>query len=275
MALDISNVFYLCFRLGPFLVVSYFLFQSVLNWELRGIIYLCGLLLTAGLAYLCNGPVNSLFPPEADYIFAQNAKCNVISLGENGRLLSQIPLSVCVYAYTFSYLLMFLVGNPAAASTSVQLTQSIPTLVLFPALCGLEIFWIVANNCVPQPLFSILAAVLISGAVGVIWAMIVISLKNDNLTYLNDITYCSYVITLPPRTYTVTDNCVELLNLVLSFGICLNSICNESLNDFICLVHHIHICVTIKYNVPYIRVSPKGSSSKGLSPKDVSLKSSR
>jgi hypothetical protein len=169
ISLDISNVFYLCFRLGPFLVVSYFLFQSVLNWELRGIIYLCGLLLTAGLAYLCNGPVNSLFPPEADYIFAQNAKCNVISLGENGRLLSQIPLSVCVYAYTFSYLLMFLVGNPAAASTSVQLTQSIPTLVLFPALCGLEIFWIVANNCVPQPLFSILAAVLISGAVGVIW----------------------------------------------------------------------------------------------------------
>jgi hypothetical protein len=53
MALDISNVFYLAFRLGPFLVVSYFLFQSVLNWELRGIsgiIYLCGLLLAALLA---------------------------------------------------------------------------------------------------------------------------------------------------------------------------------------------------------------------------------
>jgi hypothetical protein len=186
MALDISNVFYLCFRLGPFLVVSYFLFQSVLNWELRGIVYLCGLLMASVLAYLCNGPVNSLFPPEVGHVYAQNAKCNVISLGENGRMLSQIPLSVCVYAYTFFYLLMFLVGTPVATSMSVTLTQNIPTLVLFPALCGFEIFWIVANNCVPQPLFSILAAVLISGAVGIIWAMVVISLKNDNLTYLND-----------------------------------------------------------------------------------------
>jgi hypothetical protein len=76
------------------------------------------------------------------------------------------------------------------------------------------------------------------------------------------------VITLPLRTYTVTDSCVELLNLVLSFGICLNNIGIESLNDFICLGHH--ICVTIKYYVLYIRVSPKG-----LSPKGVSLKSSR
>jgi hypothetical protein len=170
MALDISNVFYLCFRLGPFLVVSYFLFQSVLNWELRGLMYLCGLLLASGLAYLCNGPVNSLFPAKAGFVFTQNAKCNVISLGENGRLLSQIPLSVCVYAYTFFYLSMFLVGSPSSTSTSiyVTLTQNIPTFVLFPALCGLEIFWIVANNCVPQPLFSILAAVLISGAVGII-----------------------------------------------------------------------------------------------------------
>jgi hypothetical protein len=70
MALDISNVFYLAFRLGPFLVVSYFLFQSVLNWELRGIIYLCGLLLAALLAYLCNGPVNTLFPADVSHIFA-------------------------------------------------------------------------------------------------------------------------------------------------------------------------------------------------------------
>jgi hypothetical protein len=64
-------------------------------------------------------------------------------------------------------------------------------------------------------------------------------------------------MTLPLRTYTVTDSCVELLNLVLSFEICFDNVSIESLNDFICLVHH--ICVTIKYNVPYIRVSPKGS----------------
>jgi hypothetical protein len=43
----------------------------------------------AGL--LCNGPWKSLFPQEVGYVFAQNAKCNVICLGKKGRLLSQIP----------------------------------------------------------------------------------------------------------------------------------------------------------------------------------------
>lgn len=183
MGLDISNIFYLGFRLGPFLVVSYFLFQSILNWELRGIIYLCGLLFAALLAYLCNGPLNSLFPADVTHVFAQNAKCNVISLGENGRLLSQIPLSVCTYIYTYAYLLTFLLS---AQSASAALVQNLPTVVLFPVLCALEIFWIVANDCVPQPMFSILAAVLISAAVGLLWALVVLALKNDRLTYLND-----------------------------------------------------------------------------------------
>ncbi len=183
MGLDISNIFYLCFRLGPFLVVSYFLFQSILNWELRGIIYLCGLLFAALLAYLCNGPLNALFPADVSHVFAQNAKCNVISLGENGRLLSQIPLSVCTYMYTYAYLLTFLLS---AQSASAALVQNLPTVILFPAICALEIFWIVSNDCVPQPMFSILAAVLISAAVGLLWALVVLALKNDRLTYLND-----------------------------------------------------------------------------------------
>jgi hypothetical protein len=80
-----------------------------------------------------------------------------------------------------------------------------------------------------------------------------------------DITYCSYVITVPLRTYTVMDSYAELLNLFLSFEICLNNIGVENPNNFMCLVHHNY--VTIKYNAQYIRVSPKGLSPKGVSPK--------
>jgi hypothetical protein len=76
--------------------------------------------------------------------------------------------------------------------------------------------------------------------------------------------------TLPLRTYTVTYSCVELLNLNLPFGICLNNMSIESLSNFIRLVHH--ICITIKYNVAYIRVSPKGLSPNGLSPNGLSPK---
>jgi hypothetical protein len=79
-------------------------------------------------------------------------------------------------------------------------------------------------------------------------------------------------VTLPLRTYAVTYSCVELLHLILDLGTCLIHFSVESLNNFISLVHH--ISVTIKYTVPYVSVSPKGSSPNGLSPKGVSLKSS-
>jgi hypothetical protein len=140
MGLDISNFGYVCFHLGPYLVVSYFLIQSILIWELRGFIYLCGLLLTALLAYLCNGPLNALFSADA-----------------------------------------------AGAAAGATFAQDVPTFVLFQVLAALEIFWIVANNCVAQPLFAILVAVLLSAAVGAAWAGLVLALKNDGLTYRNDL----------------------------------------------------------------------------------------
>ena len=79
--------------------------------------------------------------------------------------------------------------------------------------------------------------------------------------------------TLPMRTHTVTCNSVELLNLVLSSGVCLINIAIESTNNFHMLGHR--ICVTIKYDVPYVHIYPKGSSPKGSSPKGVSQITSR
>jgi hypothetical protein len=66
-----------------------------------------------------------------------------------------------------------------------------------------------------------------------------VSSLSDIYHSIYDITYCLYVITLHLRTYTVRDSRVELLNLVLSFEVCLNDISIEGLNNFICLVHHI------------------------------------
>ena len=44
MGIDITNVSYLAFRMAPFIIVCYFILQSLLNWDLKGIIYLAGLL---------------------------------------------------------------------------------------------------------------------------------------------------------------------------------------------------------------------------------------
>ena len=43
--MDIGNVSYLAFRMAPFIIVSFFVLQSILNFEIKGIIYIYGLLI--------------------------------------------------------------------------------------------------------------------------------------------------------------------------------------------------------------------------------------
>ena len=44
MDFNIINILYMFFRLAPFIIVSYFTLQSIFNQDLKGVIYLIGLL---------------------------------------------------------------------------------------------------------------------------------------------------------------------------------------------------------------------------------------
>ena len=77
---------YLGFRLAPFIIVFYFVFQSFLNFEIRGVVYLAGLIGCTFAIYMSNGLLGSMFPPES-FEDVTSSKCNVISLGENGNIL--------------------------------------------------------------------------------------------------------------------------------------------------------------------------------------------
>ena len=196
MSLDVSNIAYLGFRLAPFIIVFYFVFQTVLNFEIRGFIYVAGLSLSCVLIYFCNPLMLSLFSPKSDLV-SKNAKCNIISLGNEGSPLSEIPLSIAVYTYTFMYLLMFIMAT--GDNVNLALSQNIPTLVIFPLLCLFEIFWTVTNNCITQPVFLIIASMVLSGGVAVLWALLVISLKINKLHYTQN-TDLGHVCDRPSKT---------------------------------------------------------------------------
>lgn len=211
MGIDITNVSYLAFRMAPFIIVCYFILQSLLNWDLKGIIYLAGLLFCSVAIVLLNGPMLSLFPPEPEHI--KNPKCSIISLGNDGNVLSSIPLSIAVYSYTFFYMLVFIfnLGNRSdnkgvlgkSTSSSPDLNaafqQNIPTLVLFPSLCILETLWITMNNCVHLPVYFITCSLVVGALFGGLWAIIITSLKNPNLMYISKsgVEVCSR----PSKTY--------------------------------------------------------------------------
>jgi hypothetical protein len=198
--------------MAPFIIVCFFILQSLLNWDLKGIIYLAGLLFTSVIILALNPLMKKFFPNEYEEDIP-NEKCNIISLGDGGNILSAIPLSIAIYSYTFFYMLIFIfnlgnrtnnkgiLGNTklSAPDLSVAFKQNIPTLVLFPLLCILEIFWIMTNNCVYQPLYYITCSVIIAGGCGTLWAIIITSLNLPDLMYLSKsgVEVCSR----PSKTY--------------------------------------------------------------------------
>jgi hypothetical protein len=110
-----------------------------------------------------------------------------------------------------SYLLIFILnlgnskdnkgvlGDLSGRQLSTAFRQNIPIMIIFPLLLLFESLWIFNNNCVWKPLFYILTYITVGGFFGVLWAILITSLKNNNLMYLSNagVDVCSR----PSQTY--------------------------------------------------------------------------
>ena len=201
MKQGLENVLYLAFRLAPFILVCFFTLQSLFNWDLKGMIYIIGLVLASAVTLLFgrSHPFKTGNPASVGEL--PNPRCNVITLGDDGGIVSTLPLSITVYSYTLFYLLVFMLNLANTANSkgvlsgkSIKQTnigavmlQNVPVLILFPLLIVLESSWIVANRCLSdvRPLISILCSVAIGAGVGVMWAVFVTYLNKPELQYIN------------------------------------------------------------------------------------------
>ena len=177
MELNIITIFYLFFRLAPFVIVSYFSLSSIFNQDIKGIIYLVGLLLSC----FCTIMVGSSIPIQystgdpLDASSIPNPVCNLITIGKDGSY-SKIPLGISMLSYTLIYLVYVIAKN------KIEM-YNLPTLILFPLLIVGDIIWNIKNNCF-QPL-GILTSILVGGSIGAIWAAIIDSIKQPKLQYFN------------------------------------------------------------------------------------------
>jgi len=178
MDLNIVNIFYLLFRLAPFIIVSYFTLQSIFNQDLKGLIYLFGLVVATVLTILIGNVIPFPNTPILSVDKYSKAKCNSLTLGSDSPI-SRLPLSQTVFGYTLAYLSYFIGVNNLT-------TQNIPTFVIFPIIILADMFWNVSNDCSTNEL--LLSALIIGGAVGAIWALIIDSTKMANLSYFSGIT---------------------------------------------------------------------------------------
>ena len=185
---NLINILYLAFRLAPFIIVCFFTLNSFMNWDIKGIVYLFGLLFACFLNMLIGN--TGLFN---ESLSSPSEQCNIMGLGESGTALSKLPLSTTVFSYTFFYLLMFIINlnhtgivtdKKRLTQLNAAMTQNIPTLILFPTLLIVDSIWLSLNSCASGA--SIFTALIISGVVGILWATIITSTKNTDLQYVNN-----------------------------------------------------------------------------------------
>lgn len=176
-ALNIQSLLYLSFRLAPFILVSYFTMSSLFNQDFKGLIYLAGLLLVSFFCILFGNSFPSLFTVISSDALSggNNSVCNLMTISNTGPL-SNLPLSLVVFSYTFTYLLFPIVKFK-------QENQNIPTLVIFPVIILADIIWQFTNGC--SNTFALLAALIVAGLLGVAWGSIIYSIGNSSLYYLN------------------------------------------------------------------------------------------
>lgn len=176
-SLNFNFILYTAFRLAPFILVSFFSLSSILNQDLKGIIYLAGLLFATFFAIMI-GNSNYFRKPDADSIDENNELiCNVLTLTDNGRL-SNLPLSMVVFAYTFFYLVDIIAQYKLA-------DQNIPTLIIFPLLIIGEFVWNRMYKC--SSTAGIIAAFGVGSIMGWAWSAIIRSTGVVQLQYFNGI----------------------------------------------------------------------------------------
>jgi hypothetical protein len=187
LELNIYNIIYLTFRLLPIILPSYFILSSIFSQDIKGIIYLAGLLIASFLTVLFANSVDENFWGLVS--LNPSAKCNLISL--NGvSPISKVPLSQTVYAYTLFYL-VFIIGKYNNHKKNNLWLQNLPTILFLSIIVIGDIFWNISNNC--SSIIGILISLFIGGTFGLIWAWIIDSSGAVQLQYFNGLsnrTYC-------------------------------------------------------------------------------------
>lgn len=174
--LNLTNIFYTAYRLFPFILVSFFTLSSLLNQDLKGIIYLAGLLIACFLSSVVGN--SNVFDTTLNKTGDDYSKiCNALVLGQDSPF-SKLPLSMTVFSYTFFYLI-FVIAKYKLAN------QNVMSIILFIVLIIADWVWNTKFQCSSHE--RLFAALIIGCGIGLAWGAIIDSTKQVELQYFNGI----------------------------------------------------------------------------------------
>jgi hypothetical protein len=175
MHLDLIAILYTCFRLAPFIIICTFAFSSFFNQDVKGLVFLAGLLVACFVAVVVGRSFSYIYPNPTHTNNSNVQICNSFSLSNTGRL-SEIPLSIVIFTFTLSYL-------TSLVSYYNVVIQNVPLFVTFPLLIIADLFWIIKNQC--GTAVQCFVGIIVGALVGVIWGSVIIGTNDQNYLYFS------------------------------------------------------------------------------------------
>ena len=162
--MDVYLIVYLAFRLMPFLVAAILSIAPLFNHNVRGLVYLFGMLLTVAATSFISYIVSQFAPNilSASPI-TPSAACNAFSLSSDGTK-TLVPLELAILGYSAFYLIYSMAVNGLVQN-------NIATILFFISAIIGTTYWIYTNSCYTLP--ACIVAVVVSGGFGTLWGYIV------------------------------------------------------------------------------------------------------
>jgi len=172
-ALNIAAIGHLANRIGPMILVAFFLLSSIFNSDIKGVIFI-GLLLINCFITIAIGNVLPEFVPNV----ATRGACYGFTLTSNGPL-SRLPLSFNVYMFTFFYM-VYIIAKYKQAESNVALLFFFPIVILYHG------WWMVFKQGCSSFAYTALAG-LIGLVLGLVFSYAVDNSGIVELQYFNGI----------------------------------------------------------------------------------------
>lgn len=177
--MEISGLFFLIYRMMPFMLVAFLVISSLFSGELSGFLLLVGIMLssliTIGISHMPF--VKEVWQTENSNMMQKMAECSLITM--NDTVLSYLPLSTHTFSFIFGYFIYVIVTNKLVVKNALLIAMV--TILVF-----IDIAYNF-NSCAGQ---FVIIPLIIGVFSGMIWAVI-LGKKNQMIPQEDGASKCS------------------------------------------------------------------------------------
>lgn len=161
--IDLSFIFYLFSRLSPFLIICFFTLQSIFRMDLKGTVYIAGVILACLFTILFGSfPGLQKINTKTKLPSYRYDVCKLVEF--TGGPISYLPLGMTILSFTFFYLGYSVVKYQLYERNSLMIT-------LFVLLIINDFIYNSTNGCAKSILLFM--SLVIGSSVGMLWGYLI------------------------------------------------------------------------------------------------------